>query len=130
MEKGMIFLAMVFCHIADDFYLQGPLAKFKQKTWWEKHYPDENYKGDYRIALILHAFSWTFMIHLPLMSGWLLRSIYPGATLFFGEFLFNMIIHAITDHQKANKLKINLTQDQLIHMVQIIGTFLLYMIME
>ena len=35
MSKLFVLLAMVFCHIVDDYYLQaiGPLASMKQKSW-------------------------------------------------------------------------------------------------
>ena len=38
---------MIFCHIVDDYYLQGKLASMKQKSWWEKNAPDRLYKYDY-----------------------------------------------------------------------------------
>ena len=28
-------LTMIFLHIVDDYYLQGVLAKMKQRKWWE-----------------------------------------------------------------------------------------------
>ena len=57
---------MVFSHIVDDYYLQGKLALFKQKSWWEEKAPDEMYKHDYIVALMMHSFSWAFMIMLPI----------------------------------------------------------------
>ena len=63
----MIFLTMIFLHIVDDYYLQGILAQMKQKKFWKEQTPDELYKYDYIWALIMHAFSWTFMIMLPLI---------------------------------------------------------------
>ena len=65
--KTILLLTMLFCHIVDDYYLQGWLASAKQKLWWEKNVPDKLYKNDYIMALCEHAFSWTFMIMLPLM---------------------------------------------------------------
>jgi hypothetical protein len=57
---------MLFCHIVDDYYLQGILALMKQKTWWKKQTLNSLYKYDYIMALCEHAFSWTFMIFLPI----------------------------------------------------------------
>lgn len=34
--KIVILFTMIFCHIVDDYYLQGWLASAKQKSWWEK----------------------------------------------------------------------------------------------
>lgn len=116
-----VFFSMIFMHIVDDYYLQGILAKMKQKSWWKENAPSVMYEQDYVVALITHSFSWTFMIMLPIaicMSfnmGWMLLA-YP----------INTVIHAITDHLKANKLKINLIVDQYIHFVQIAVTFVLY----
>lgn len=43
----VLILSMIFCHIVDDYYLQGCLAKMKQKKWWEENCPDEKYKNDF-----------------------------------------------------------------------------------
>ena len=39
-------------------------------------------------------------------------------------FVFNLIVHMVTDNAKANLGKINLIQDQLIHMTQLVVTWL------
>ena len=115
----MIFLTMIFLHIVDDYYLQGILAQMKQKKFWKEQAPDELYKYDYIWALIMHAFSWTFMIMLPLIF---VSSISPA---FYIIFVVNLAVHAYVDNLKANKHKINLWQDQLIHLAQIILTFII-----
>ena len=58
---------MLFCHIVDDYYLQGWLASAKQKKWWEQNASNPLYKNDYIMALVEHAFSWTFMVHVPIV---------------------------------------------------------------
>lgn len=122
--KFLILISMVFCHIVDDYYLQGWLASAKQKSWWDKNSPDKLYKHDYIAALFMHSFSWTFMmmlvptIYIILFGG----RYYPLV------FVANLIIHMITDNLKANVKVINLWQDQLIHMIQIIGTFIIFII--
>ena len=78
--KIFILFSMIFCHIVDDFYLQGCLAKFKQKKWWQENYPNELYRNDWIISLLIHAFSWTFMIMLPTMA-WTLMDISIGYLL-------------------------------------------------
>lgn len=115
----MIFLAMIFLHIVDDYYLQGILAQMKQKKFWKEQAPDELYKYDYIWALIMHAFSWTFMIMLPLIF------VNPISPAFYVIFVVNLAVHAYVDNLKANKHKINLWQDQLIHLTQIILTFII-----
>ena len=115
----MIFLTMIFLHIVDDYYLQGILAQMKQKKFWKEQAPDELYKYDYIWALIMHAFSWTFMIMLPLIF------VSPISPAFYVIFVVNLAIHAYVDNLKANKHRINLWQDQLIHLAQIILTFII-----
>ena len=65
MNICFIVLLMIFCHIVDDYYLQGWLASAKQKKYWEENAPDKMYRFDYIWALIMHSFSWAFMIMLP-----------------------------------------------------------------
>lgn len=111
---------MVFCHIVDDYYLQGKLALFKQKSWWEEKAPDEMYKHDYIVALMMHSFSWAFMIMLPVAVS---QEFQIGA-VFMIMFIINTVVHAIADDLKANKRKINLITDQLVHVGQIVITFI------
>lgn len=118
--KLFILFVMIFAHIVDDYYLQGILASLKQKTWWEnqKSYKPM-YKYDYIVALIMHAFSWSFMISLPIL--------YHGFTKWIAvAIILNTIIHGIVDDLKANKDKINLIIDQFIHIVQIVITWILF----
>ena len=110
---------MIFLHIVDDYYFQGILAQMKQKKFWKEQAPEELYKYDYIWALIMHAFSWTFMIMLPLAFA---SQIAPA---FYVIFIVNLAVHAYVDNLKANKHKINLWQDQLIHLAQIILTFII-----
>lgn len=115
MSISFIILWMIFFHIVDDYYLQGWLASAKQKSYWEKNHPEELYKRDYIWALLMHGFSWTFMIMFPIayISGF-------DLSLQFGFIFFvNWNLHAIVDDLKANKKKINLWQDQMIHLCQI-----------
>lgn len=110
---------MIFCHIVDDYYLQGWLASAKQKNYWQDNAPDEMYKYDYIWALLMHSFSWSFMIMLPI--AYVINFNITG--LFTIVFIANITIHAFVDNLKANRKKINLIQDQLIHLWQIFFTF-------
>lgn len=120
--KLFILLCMIFCHIIDDYYLQGILASMKQKSWWKNNYPDKLYKYDYLMALFMHSFSWAFMIMLPPT----VYTMIVGATWYPILYVLNLCVHFYVDNLKANKMKINLIQDQCIHMIQIVGTWLLY----
>lgn len=119
MNKAFIFLLMIFCHIVDDYYLQGWLASAKQKKYWKDNAPNQLYKYDYVWALIMHSFSWTFMVMLPI--AYLMN--FNITILFAIAFLLNILTHAFVDNLKANKQKLNLIQDQSIHLLQIILTF-------
>lgn len=124
MNNTFIFLLMIFCHIVDDHYLQGWLASAKQKKYWEENAPDKMYKHDYIWALIMHSFSWAFMVMLPV-------AFFMGFNINFGfimMLIWNVIIHAVTDDAKANRKKFNLIQDQMIHLTQIVLTFLFLVI--
>ena len=122
--KLFILFTMIFSHIVDDYYLQGILASLKQKTWWEnqKSYKPM-YKYDYIVALIMHAFSWSFMVSLPIL--------YFGFTKWIAvAIILNTIIHGIVDDLKANKGKINLIVDQSIHIIQIVITWILMVLIK
>lgn len=125
--KLLFLIGMIFCHIVDDYYLQGWLASAKQKEWWKKNAPNPLYKYDYLMALFMHSFSWSFMVMLfpayyvfnsPLANDF---GVIAAQVVFV--FFLNLIIHFETDNAKANEGKINLIQDQIIHMAQIFLTW-------
>ena len=122
MSKLFVLLAMIFCHIVDDYCLQtlGPLATMKQTKWWEENHPQKLYKYDYLVALLMHSMSWAFMIMLPVAAymSWDVNS------SFVTLFVLNTICHAFIDNAKANWLLINLITDQSVHIAQILVTFL------
>ena len=121
--KFFILFCMIFFHIVDDYYLQGWLASAKQKSWWEQNAPDRLYKYDYLMALFMHSFSWSFMIMFPLT----VYIIIVGGTWYPLLYIINLLIHFYVDDLKCNRKKINLIQDQCIHLIQIIVTWILYM---
>ena len=100
--KILILLAMIFCHIVDDYYSQGILASMKQKEWWKNNAPDSLYKHDYLMALFMHSFSWTFSImFLPTLCIVILGGIWRPVV-----FIANIVLHMIVDDLKANKRKL------------------------
>lgn len=115
-----ILLFMILLHIIDDFVLQPiSLSNLKQKKWWKKQegYSDK-YKDDYKVALAIHSISWSIMIHIPLVI------VFPslGQLALLISFIVNAVIHYYIDDLKANKLKINLFEDQMVHFWQICTT--------
>lgn len=122
-----IILFMILFHIIDDFVLQPiSLSNLKQKKWWEKQegYSDK-YKDDYKVALAIHSISWSIMIHIPLVI------MFPslGQLALLISFIVNAVIHYFIDDLKANKLKINLFEDQMVHFCQICTTLSVIMIL-
>lgn len=108
---------MLLGHLVSDYTLQGWLADGKQKLWWNKAYGGkkvlEKYRHDYIAALVCHALYWSIFICAPFYaSDWFLAVI-----------ILNSAAHAIIDDLKANRMKLNLIQDQLLHLVQILLTF-------
>ena len=125
MKEFLILLAMIFCHIVDDYYLQGWLASAKQRMWWKNNAPDKMYEDDYIMALFMHSFSWTFMIMLVPT----LLNINNLSILYVFVFGINLLIHAVVDNAKANLKMLNLIQDQLIHLFQIYVTWLTFVVL-
>ena len=122
MNNLFLVLSMIFCHIVDDYYLQGWLASAKQKKYWQDNAPDKMYRHDYIWALLMHSFSWSFMVMLPIAF-----SLSFDVNVLFGiVFVSNVTIHAFTDNLKANKKKINLWVDQIIHLTQIVITAIIF----
>lgn len=117
----MILLSMLFCHIVDDYYLQGWLASAKQKKYWQElpNYSDM-YKHDYIMALIMHSMSWAFMIMLPIA----IVNRFDVSVGFFALYIVNVLFHVFVDDAKANRFLFNLVQDQLFHIAQIVITWL------
>lgn len=121
-------LAMLFMHIVADYYLQGILAKMKQKSWWKEQVPDldkTRYRNDYLVALVEHAFSWSCCVlalpalvwHVP---GWLLLPLVA----------VNTCMHAIVDDGKANAMVFSLLEDQLLHVGQVLMSWGLILLMR
>ena len=123
-----ILLLMIFCHIIDDFVIQDKFTYLKQKSWWVKTCKDEGlsiekYGNDYIMALFEHSLEWSIAIILPVIfmlsiNGYLLLLLV----------VINTIIHFIVDNAKANQLRLNLIQDQILHFIQVISTFLIVML--
>lgn len=125
-----VLFAMLFCHLIDDFRLQGILANMKQYNWWRKNAPHPLYRNDYIMALIEHSFSWSFSISVPLLVVAFIQKNDILLAFCIGSYFVNTPIHAFVDNLKANEYKINLIQDQLAHLLQIgvmwlIGIFLI-----
>lgn len=119
--KLILLAIMFFCHIADDYYLQGILSQMKQREWWRRNAHGKLYRNDYMMALFEHAFSWSFVMSMPLLVAAMCASNEKLMRLLLVSYIVNTIIHAYTDNRKANRQIINLIQDQCVHFVQVIA---------
>jgi len=119
----VILVLMLLGHLVADYTLQGWLANGKQKSWWKKlcggEIPDK-YKHDYIAALVCHSLYWSIFVCSP----------FYASSHFLPAIILNTAAHAIVDDLKANQKRINLIQDQLIHIVQILLTFAVLVIQE
>ena len=112
---GLLVISL-FLHIFNDYFLQGVLAQLKCKDFWEKR--GQKYSQDYVVALICHAFSWSFCICLPYLVLTKFNSL-----LVYLLLLINSIFHVLVDNEKANRKTINLKEDQCLHFIQVFITW-------
>ena len=115
MTTQIVISLMLLGHLLADYTLQGWLADGKQKEWWKKVCGGEvpsKYRFDYIAALICHSMYWSIFVCAPFYkSRWFLAAI-----------LVNTAIHAVIDDLKANRHRINLIFDQILHLLQIVVT--------
>lgn len=112
---GLMFLL----HLIADFALQSVRdANLKQKKWWEDATKEmenrEMYRYDWIAGMACHCLLWSLMVCLPLVT----RLIYLPMVI------VQAAAHFWIDDMKANRLKINLIEDQFLHLAQIIGVWL------
>lgn len=117
-----VFILCVLGHFMADYTLQGCLANMKQKRWGDAQLAKsavdstEKYRNDYKAGLVCHGLYWAIVTFLPLFLFGI------GAYVVGILMLVNASIHYRVDDEKANKLSINLIEDQLLHLGQIIVT--------
>lgn len=120
---------MILLHIIDDFVLQPVcLSKLKQKSFWDEYNKESNglYKHDYKVALFIHALSWSIMIHIPIFMCFDVPSDFIYGLSIFGWTL----THAKIDDDKVNKKIISLAIDQTFHFIQIVGLYIVYYLID
>lgn len=132
MKDILLLFIMIFLHIFADFNLQGVLASMKQKKWWARKFVNQSefdrskYKNDYKAALLAHSFEWAFIVTIPLLRKAYLYSNNWIYTLQYVILLsVNVYWHFVIDNDKANNHKLNLIEDQILHLLQIGFTWFL-----
>lgn len=108
-------ILMLLAHMLADYTLQGWLADGKQRSWWRRNVQNlekTKYRYDYLTALFCHALYWSILVCLPFLDS-------PHV---LAAVAVNTVTHMVVDDLKANRRVINLTQDQLLHLAQILLT--------
>ena len=117
-----LLLLTLLLHFMADFTLQGCLADMKQRQWWNLQdiiTCKSRYVHDWICGLVCHALYWTLVTFSPLL--WLTENLWTISFIVLG----NTAMHAVIDHLKCNRYRINLCQDQLLHLAQILATCLI-----
>lgn len=137
MDKILLLFIMLFMHVFADYQMQGILANMKQKSWWKSQVPEVDktkYKNDYKAALLAHSFEWAFVMMLPILYNIYYRLWgFDGHSVLVGSvyillLALNTIVHYEIDDAKANKRQINLKEDQMLHVGQVVFTWLAFII--
>ena len=129
-QKCLILFGMLWLHIFDDYVLQhlGALNMLKQKIWWKSNAPHKMYNNDYKVALVAHSFSWTITMMLPCLINCFLHESISNYINVAMLFVINIVMHYIIDDIKANDFSINLVTDQIVHVFQVVVTWIIYFI--
>lgn len=94
------------------------------------HYVLEHsiYKNDYKMSLFAHSIENSLFVMLPMIIDTLISEythhIQNAWLLFVPSAILICVSHYLIDDLKANKMKINLIQDQLYHLCIILLIFL------
>lgn len=126
--KTLLLFSMLWFHILDEFYMPTILNKLKCKRWWKEN-TDEHYHNDWAMSLMLYGMMWSMTIHIPVVTYLYftnnLKSMYG---FIVGTICINQFIHCIIDDLKCNRGALNLTQSQILHIIQIVCTYIFYTI--
>lgn len=130
----LILIEMLFLHVFADYQLQGILASMKQKEWWVKQAPNvvefnkSQYKNDYKAALVAHSLEWSFVVLFPMFYSTTILPIY-SIIAYVALLIANTYFHYMVDDSKANKKMLNLVEDQILHLGQILFSWLLWTVL-
>ena len=133
---------MIFMHFIGDVYLQGnSLSNAKRREYWERIEQKTGVKHPYShiCFLMLHSFLWSFTTLLPILlkiifyQMLIISGLIPEPSSFQNLILFylaavsvNTLAHGFIDNAKSNLKQIGEIQDQILHIIQITVTFILY----
>jgi len=134
---ALILIVMLFLHVYADYSLQGILADMKQRSWWieklgikyAKEPENSMYSKDYLVALITHAFEWTFVVMIPMLYFCVKNSCEMPMIIVYVVLLVSETgVHAEIDNDKANNKILSLAGDQFLHIVQVFFIWFIWLI--
>lgn len=132
-DPASMLALMLLAHLFADFTLQAQgnpcLADLKQKSWWHKQLGSlqmlvekdlRKYRHDYIVGLVCHSLYWALIVCLPLLAC--------GGGHYLVQSVIQASVHCYIDDQKANRHNLNLVWDQLLHLVQIVAVWCVWLI--
>ena len=122
---SFVLIFMIACHIIYTYKGKKSILLLKQKSWWKENH-SSFYINSYKVVLMEQAFLWSFIIHLPIVWHIFYYDGYYNTIPFLLSVFINCIIYTIVDDLKINKKLINFVQEQSIHFIQIIITWVVY----
>lgn len=138
----VLYICMIFMHFIGDVYLQGnSLSNAKRREYWKIVEQRTGIKHPYShiCFLMLHSFLWSFTTLLPILLKiifykiLIISGLIPEPSSFQNLILFyltaiaaNTLAHGFIDNAKSNLKQIGEIQDQILHIIQITITFILY----
>lgn len=132
----LILIEMLFLHCFADYHLQGILASMKQKEWWIKQAPNvvefnkSQYKNDYKAALVAHSLEWSFVVLFPVFYLLMKSTTIYRIIAYLALLVVNAYFHYMVDDIKANKKMLNLVEDQILHLGQVLFSWLLWTVLN
>lgn len=117
--KALILFTMIFLHIVGEFYLQGMLAKMKKKRWWYRHEPEDGGRYNHIAALIIHGYSWSFIVHLPFTGLIVLCDMFDCMAVLSLSLLSHAVLHALLANDRINHDFLDFADEQACHVAQV-----------
>lgn len=113
-------LSTVLMHLLADYPLQGILASMKQKSWWKGQTDDKMYGHDWIATLVCHSAMWGIMTAIPSLVTCFILEDWAAGAISILIMLASIVLHGFIDNEKANRHRINLVQDQALHLAQLL----------
>ena len=123
----LILLGMLGLHIVDMFGLNLLSLKMASgKSWYTPGLTLKRSKPDSIIPLLTQGFSWSILVHVPIIALLIIENINPPTVLIFITVILQGLVHAYISNENASFRKLNFVENQILHLVQIISIFIIF----